>query len=61
MKKGIITIFVPTTITSTEIKQIREAFAHDNISKEYRLSICVSGDGELKENLYNFIKSIVKQ
>ena len=59
MKKGSITISVPSTITQEEIKEIREQFNKNETMKGYRLNILISGNEKFQENLYNFVKSMV--
>ena len=53
MKKGIISIFVNNDITKEEIEEIRSQYNEE----EYKLNIFVSGKGDLKINLKNFLKS----
>ena len=59
MSKGSITISVPLTTTQDEIREIREQFKKNEAMKGYRLNILISGNEELKENLYNFVKAMV--
>lgn len=51
MHKGIISLFVDKNTTKEEIKKIRAEFKSD----EYVLNIIVSGDGDFKNNLKNFL------
>ena len=59
MKKGTITISVPSTTTQEEIKEIREQFKKNEAMKNYRLNILISGNEDLKENLKNFLKTML--
>lgn len=59
MKKGSVTISVPSTTTTEEIKEIRKQFKKNEAMKNYKLNILISGEEELKENLYNFVKTMV--
>lgn len=59
MQNGSITISVPSTTTQDELKEIREQFKKNEAMKGYRLNILISGNEELKENLYNFVKAMV--
>ena len=59
MRKGSITISVPSTTTQEEIKEIREQFNKNETMKGYRLNILISGNEKFQENLYNFVKSMV--
>lgn len=59
MKKGSITISVPSTTTQEEIKEIREQFKKNEAMKDYRLNILISGNEDLKENLKNFLKTML--
>lgn len=59
MKKGSITISVPSTTTQEEIKEIREQFKKNEAMNDYRLNILVSGNEDLKENLKNFLKTML--
>lgn len=58
MKKGIITISVPSTITQEEIKEIRMLFKQNKQYNDYKLNILISGNEDLKENLKNFLKTM---
>lgn len=51
MHKGIISLFVDKNTTKEEIKKIRAEFKND----EYVLNIVVSGNGDFKNNLKNFL------
>lgn len=51
MHKGIISLFVDKNTTKEEIKKIRAEFKSD----EYVLNIIVSGNGDFKNNLKNFL------
>lgn len=59
MKKGSVTISVPSTTTQEEIKEIRKQFKKNEAMKDYRLNILISGNEKLQENLYNFVKAMV--
>lgn len=59
MKKGIITISVPSTTTQEEIKEIRAQFKQSEQYKYYKLNILISGNEDLKENLKNFLKTML--
>ena len=59
MKKGIITISVPSTTTQEEIKGIRAQFKQSEQYKDYKLNILISGNEDLKENLKNFLKTML--
>ena len=59
MKKGSITISVPSTTTTEEIKEIREQFKKNETMKDYKLNLLISGNEKFQENLYNFVKSMV--
>ena len=59
MKKGSITISVPSSTTQEEIKEIREQFNKNEAMKGYRLNILISGNEDLKENLKNFLKTML--
>lgn len=59
MKKGIITISVPSTTTQEEIKEIRAQFKQSEQYKDYKLNILISGNEDLKENLKNFLKTML--
>jgi len=48
MKKGSITISVPNNITLEKIKEIRKQFRNDELSKDYRLNILISGEEDMK-------------
>lgn len=60
-KKGNITISVPNDITAEEIKNIRQEFNENEISKEYRLNIIISGCAEPISNFGAFLASYVKK
>ena len=60
-KKGNITISVPNNMTKEDIKHIRQEFNKDEISKEYRLNIIVSGCQEPIQNLGAFLASYTKK
>lgn len=60
-KKGNITISVPSGTTAEEIKNIRQEFNENELSKEYRLNIIVSGCAEPIENFGVFLASYVKK
>lgn len=51
MKKQSITISVPNNITKEEIKEIRQLFQCDELSKSYKLNILISGDQDMKSVL----------
>lgn len=51
MHRGIITIFVDKNTSRDEIKKIRKEFKSD----EYVLNIVVSGNGNFKNDLKNFL------
>lgn len=53
MKDGIIMISVPATITTEDIKQIREQYKNNN----EKLNILISGNSDFKETLYDFLKT----
>lgn len=59
MKRGQITISVPSTTTQEEIKEIREQFKKNEAMNGYRLNILISGNEKFQENLYNFVKTMV--
>ena len=59
MKRGSITISIPSTTTQEEIKEIREQFKKNEAMKGYRLNIFISGNEKFQENLYNFVKAMV--
>ena len=59
MKKGIITISVPSTTTQEEIKEIRTQFKQSEQYNDYKLNILISGNEDLKENLKNFLKTML--
>ena len=59
MKRGSITISVPSTTTHEEIKEIRKQFKKNEAMKGYRLNILISGNSEFQENLLNFVKAMV--
>lgn len=59
MKKGSITISVPSTTTQEEIKEIREQFKQSEQYENYKLNILISGNEDLKENLKNFLKTML--
>ena len=51
MHKGIISLFVDKNTTKEEIKKIRDGFKSD----EYILNIIISGSGDFKDDLKNFL------
>lgn len=51
MHKGIISLFVDKNTSKDEIKRIRKEFKSD----EYILNIIISGDGDFKNDLKNFL------
>mgnify|MGYP006321540443 CR=1 FL=1 len=51
MQKGIISLFVNKNTSKEEIKKIRNEFKSD----EYILNIIISGDGDFKNDLKNFL------
>ena len=53
MKDGIIMISVPATMTTEDIKQIREQYKNNND----KLNILISGNSDFKETLYDFLKT----
>lgn len=55
MKKESITISVPSNITKEEIKEIRQLFQKDELSKSYKLNILVSGEEDIKAVLGNVL------
>ena len=57
MKKGSITISIPSTTTPEEIKEIRKQFKKNETMKDYKLNLLISGNEKFQENLYNFVKS----
>lgn len=59
MKKGSITISVPSTITQEEIKEIRTQFKQSEQYNDYKLNILISGNEDLKENLKNLLKTML--
>lgn len=59
MKKGTITISVGSDITEDEIREIRKVYKLDPSCKEYRLNVIISGNGSIKENLIDIIKTRV--
>ena len=59
MKKGAITISVPSTTTHEEIKEIREQIKKNEAMRDYKLNILVSGSEDLKENLKNILKTML--
>ena len=59
MKKGSITISIPSTTTPEEIKEIRKQFKKNETMKDYKLNLLISGNEKFQENLYNFVKSMV--
>ena len=60
-KKGNITISVPNNTTVEEIKKIRKEFNENELSKEYKLNIVISGCAEPIANLGAFLVSYVKK
>lgn len=60
-KKGNITISVPNNTTEEEIKNIRQEFNKNELSKEYRLNIIISGYAEPVSNLGAFLASYAKK
>ena len=59
--KGNITISVPNDISTIELKNIREEFNKNELSKEYKLNILISGYAEPISNLGVFLASYVKK
>lgn len=59
--KGNITISVPNDTTSEEIKNIRQEFNKNELSKEYRLNIIISGLAEPIANFGAFLASYTKK
>ena len=59
MKKGIVTISVPSTTTQEEIKEIGEQFKKNEAMDGYKLNILISGNEDLKENLKNILKTML--
>lgn len=51
MNKGIVSLFVDKNTTKEEIKKIRDEFKSD----EYILNIVISGNGDFKNDLKNFL------
>ena len=51
MHKGIVSLFVDKNTTKAEIKKIRDEFKSD----KYILNIIVSGSGNFKDGLKNFL------
>ena len=60
-KKGSITITVPSSTTADEIKNIRQDFNKNELSKEYRLNIIISGIEEPTINLGAFLAAYTKK
>ena len=60
-KKGSITITVPNNTTADEIKNIRQDFNKNELSKEYRLNIIISGIEEPIINLGAFLAAYTKK
>jgi hypothetical protein len=60
-KKGNITISVPNDTTAEDIKNIRQEFSNNKLSKEYRLNIIISGCAEPISNLGAFLASYAKK
>lgn len=57
MSKGTITISVEKNITQEEINEIREIFKSDEHYKDYKLNIIISGNGDMKSSLGDFLKA----
>lgn len=57
MSKGTITISVEKNITQEEINEIREIFKNDGYYKDYKLNIIISGSGDMKSSLGDFLKA----
>jgi hypothetical protein len=55
MKKQSITISVPNNTTKEEIKEIRQLFKNDELTKSYKLNIFISGEGDIKKCLANVL------
>jgi hypothetical protein len=60
-KKNSITISVSSNTTAEEIKKIRQEFNENELSKEYRLNIIISGCAEPISNLGAFLAAYVKK
>ena len=60
-KKNSITISVASNTTAEEIKKIRQEFNDNELSKEYRLNIIISGCAEPISNLGAFLATYVKK
>lgn len=57
MKKESITICVDNKTTQDELKEIRQLCKSDPQYKDYKINIIISGQTDLKQSLYNFIKA----
>jgi hypothetical protein len=55
MKKQSITISVPNNTSKEEIKEIRQLFQNDELSKSYKLNIFISGEGDMKKCLVDVL------
>lgn len=55
MKKQLITISVPNNTTKEEIKEIRQLFKNDELSKSYKLNILISGEQDMRSVLADFL------
>lgn len=53
MNRGVIVHYVPKEASTSEIKAIREHYR----DKDVRVMVVVSGDGNLMDNLTDFIKA----
>ena len=60
-KNGNITISVPSNTTEEDIKEIRKEYNKSELSKQYRLSIIISGHDEPTNNLGTFLSAYVKK
>ena len=60
-KKGNITISVPSNTTTEEIKNIRQEFNKNELSKEYKLNIIISGHAEPISNIGAFLAAWLKK
>lgn len=58
--EGSITISVPNNITIEELKEIRQQFKKEKLSKEYKLNIFISGTENITTNLSAFLIAKLK-
>lgn len=57
--KGTITVSVDRNTTIEEIKEIRKKFNNSEQYKDFKLNILISGNEDLKDNLKNFLKTVL--